>query len=157
MNLSLTKFLIIQTTDVRLCLDPKRISFIRLNPKRRFVVRLEPTIRTSLQRCLLILLTIHKLDYCWLLLSHFIRLEVSPQLHFTKFQCRVVLCAGTIVNRTLHNNFSGLFYGIPFTKPNPEFVQLVKSQFSPDSKLLLVCQGGLRYNCKLLLVSHLQL
>ncbi|KAM7530138.1 hypothetical protein LguiB_033548 [Lonicera macranthoides] len=51
---------------------------------------------------------------------------------------------GTIVNRTLHNNFSGLFYGLPFTKPNPEFVQSVKSQFSPDSKLLLVCQGGMR-------------
>nr|AKM76375.1 rhodanese/cell cycle control phosphatase superfamily protein [Francoa sonchifolia] len=51
---------------------------------------------------------------------------------------------GTIVNRTLHNNFSGLFYGLPFTKPNPEFVQSVKSQFSPEKKLLVVCQEGLR-------------
>nr|AKM76382.1 rhodanese/cell cycle control phosphatase superfamily protein [Melianthus villosus] len=51
---------------------------------------------------------------------------------------------GTIVNRTLHNNFSGLFYGLPFTKRNPEFVQGVKSQFSQDKKLLLVCQEGLR-------------
>ncbi|KAJ6829435.1 rhodanese-like domain-containing protein 9, chloroplastic isoform X1 [Iris pallida] len=51
---------------------------------------------------------------------------------------------GTIVKRTLHNNFSGLFYGLPFTKPNPDFVQAVKGQFSPDSKLLLVCQEGLR-------------
>ncbi|OIT04328.1 PREDICTED: rhodanese-like domain-containing protein 9, chloroplastic [Nicotiana attenuata] len=51
---------------------------------------------------------------------------------------------GTIVKRQLHNNFSGLFYGLPFTKPNPEFVQSVKSQFSPESKLLLVCQEGLR-------------
>nr|GLL24608.1 rhodanese-like domain-containing protein 9, chloroplastic [Ipomoea trifida] len=51
---------------------------------------------------------------------------------------------GTIVKRTVHNNFSGLFFGLPFTKPNPEFVQSVRSQFSPESKLLLVCQEGLR-------------
>ncbi|GFQ05452.1 rhodanese-like domain-containing protein 9 chloroplastic [Phtheirospermum japonicum] len=35
---------------------------------------------------------------------------------------------GTILLRTVHNNFSGLFYGLPFTKPNPDFVQSVKSQ-----------------------------
>lgn len=52
--------------------------------------------------------------------------------------------AGTIVKRQLHNNFSGLFYGLPYTKPNPEFVQSVKSQYSPDSKILIVCQEGLR-------------
>ncbi|KAF6151823.1 hypothetical protein GIB67_010397 [Kingdonia uniflora] len=51
---------------------------------------------------------------------------------------------GTIVNRTLHNNFSGLFYGLPFTKQNPEFLQSIRSKFSQDSKLLLVCQEGLR-------------
>ncbi|XP_057718903.1 rhodanese-like domain-containing protein 9, chloroplastic isoform X1 [Arachis stenosperma] len=51
---------------------------------------------------------------------------------------------GTIVKRTLHNNFSGLFFGLPFTKPNPDFVQSVKSQFSPETKLLVVCQEGLR-------------
>ncbi|XP_020265272.1 rhodanese-like domain-containing protein 9, chloroplastic isoform X2 [Asparagus officinalis] len=51
---------------------------------------------------------------------------------------------GTIVKRTVHNNFSGLFFGLPFTKPNPDFVRSVKDQFSADSKLLLVCQEGLR-------------
>ncbi|XP_048235974.1 rhodanese-like domain-containing protein 9, chloroplastic isoform X2 [Ricinus communis] len=51
---------------------------------------------------------------------------------------------GTIIKRTVHNNFSGLFFGLAFTKPNPEFVESVKNQFSPDSKLLLVCQEGLR-------------
>ncbi|KAL8463937.1 hypothetical protein ACS0TY_033757 [Phlomoides rotata] len=51
---------------------------------------------------------------------------------------------GTIVKRTVHNNFSGLFFGLPFTKQNPEFVQSVKTQFSPETKLLLVCQEGLR-------------
>ncbi|WCJ33972.1 Rhodanese/Cell cycle control phosphatase superfamily protein [Euphorbia peplus] len=51
---------------------------------------------------------------------------------------------GTFVKRTVHNNFSGLFFGIPFTKENPDFVESVKSQISPESKVLLVCQGGLR-------------
>ncbi|XP_061346393.1 rhodanese-like domain-containing protein 9, chloroplastic [Gastrolobium bilobum] len=51
---------------------------------------------------------------------------------------------GTIIKRTLHNNFSGLFFGLPFTKLNPEFVESVKSQFTPESKLLVVCQEGLR-------------
>ncbi|GMY14136.1 rhodanese-like domain-containing protein 9, chloroplastic [Fagus crenata] len=51
---------------------------------------------------------------------------------------------GTIIKRTVHNNFAGLFFGLPFTKLNPDFVQSVKSQFSPQSKLLLVCQEGLR-------------
>ncbi|PKA62900.1 Rhodanese-like domain-containing protein 9, chloroplastic [Apostasia shenzhenica] len=51
---------------------------------------------------------------------------------------------GTIVKRTVHNNFSGLFFGLPFTKVNSEFVQAVKRQFPSDSKLLLLCQEGLR-------------
>lgn len=50
----------------------------------------------------------------------------------------------TIVNRTLHNNFSGLFYGLAFTKPNPDFISSVEKKFPTDSKLLLVCQEGLR-------------
>ncbi|KAK6945360.1 hypothetical protein RJ641_026462 [Dillenia turbinata] len=51
---------------------------------------------------------------------------------------------GTTIERIVHNNFAGLFFGLAFTKPNPEFVQSVKSQFSPENKLLLVCQEGLR-------------
>ncbi|XP_017417492.2 rhodanese-like domain-containing protein 9, chloroplastic [Vigna angularis] len=51
---------------------------------------------------------------------------------------------GTIIKRQLHNNFSGLFFGLPFTKPNPDFIQSVKTQFPPESKLLVVCQEGLR-------------
>ncbi|KAK9129035.1 hypothetical protein Syun_017832 [Stephania yunnanensis] len=51
---------------------------------------------------------------------------------------------GTIIKRTVHNNFAGLFFGLPFTKLNPDFVQSVKGQFAADSKLLLVCQEGLR-------------
>ncbi|KAG0449081.1 hypothetical protein HPP92_027523 [Vanilla planifolia] len=37
---------------------------------------------------------------------------------------------GTIVKRTLHNNFVGLFFGLPFTKLNPDFVQEAKRQFT---------------------------
>lgn len=48
------------------------------------------------------------------------------------------------MKRTLHNNFSGLLYGIPFTKQNPEFVETVKREFLPGNRLLLVCQEGLR-------------
>ncbi|MCO5552948.1 hypothetical protein L7F22_006468 [Adiantum nelumboides] len=55
-----------------------------------------------------------------------------------------VLFADTIINRTLHNNFSGLFYGLAFTKPNPDFLSTVDNKFSKDCKLLLVCQEGLR-------------
>ncbi|KAG9450647.1 hypothetical protein H6P81_010612 [Aristolochia fimbriata] len=51
---------------------------------------------------------------------------------------------GTIVKRTVHNNFSGLFFGILFTKQNPDFVKSVKDKFPLDSKLLVVCQEGLR-------------
>ncbi|KAL5983307.1 Rhodanese-like domain-containing protein 9, chloroplastic [Asimina triloba] len=51
---------------------------------------------------------------------------------------------GTRIKRTVHNNFSGLFFGLSFTKLNPDFVKSVKEQFSTDSKLLLVCQEGLR-------------
>ncbi|EOY09450.1 Rhodanese/Cell cycle control phosphatase superfamily protein [Theobroma cacao] len=72
-------------------------------------------------------------------LSSFLLLNSA---HF--FSCLSPSFLGTIIKRTLHNNFSGLFFGLPFTKPNPHFVQSVKSQFSPDSKLLLVCQEGLR-------------
>ncbi|CAN8317995.1 unnamed protein product [Cochlearia groenlandica] len=51
---------------------------------------------------------------------------------------------GTIVKRTVHNNFSGLFFGLPFTKLNPDFDKSVRKEFSQDSKLLIVCQEGLR-------------
>ncbi|XP_052172076.1 rhodanese-like domain-containing protein 9, chloroplastic [Diospyros lotus] len=51
---------------------------------------------------------------------------------------------GTVIKRTVHNNFAGLFFGLPFTKLNPDFVQSVKSQFPPETKVLLVCQEGLR-------------
>jgi rhodanese-related sulfurtransferase len=50
---------------------------------------------------------------------------------------------GTVIKRTLHNNVSGLFFGLPFTKSNSDFVPLVQQQFPTDSKLLLVCQEGL--------------
>ncbi|XVF75864.1 hypothetical protein PTKIN_Ptkin13bG0221400 [Pterospermum kingtungense] len=76
--------------------------------------------------------------------SQFDRAHIKSCYHVPLFIENKDNDPGTIVKRTLHNNFSGLFFGLPFTKPNPEFVQSVKTQFSPDSKLLLVCQEGLR-------------
>ncbi|KAJ4842444.1 hypothetical protein Tsubulata_034912, partial [Turnera subulata] len=58
---------------------------------------------------------------------------------------------GTIIQRTVHNNFSGLFFGLPFTKPNPQFVESVKSQFSPESsKLLEHLIQKVLWSCKML-------
>jgi rhodanese-related sulfurtransferase len=54
---------------------------------------------------------------------------------------------GTIVKRQVHNNFAGLFFGLPFTKLNPHFAKTVKESFSPESKILVVCQEGLRFVC----------
>ncbi|KAE8697786.1 Rhodanese-like domain-containing protein 9 [Hibiscus syriacus] len=76
--------------------------------------------------------------------SQFDRAHIKSCYHVPLFIENKDNDPGTIIKRTLHNNFSGLFFGLPFTKPNPEFVQSVKSQFSPESKLLLVCQEGLR-------------
>ncbi|GMJ02304.1 hypothetical protein like AT2G42220 [Hibiscus trionum] len=76
--------------------------------------------------------------------SQFDRAHIKTCYHVPLFIENKDNDPGTIIKRTLHNNFSGLFFGLPFTKPNPEFVQSVKSQFSPESKLLLVCQEGLR-------------
>ncbi|CAM8949131.1 unnamed protein product [Rhodiola kirilowii] len=76
--------------------------------------------------------------------SQYERAHIKSSYHVPLFIENQDNDIGTIVKRQLHNNFSGLFYGLPFTKPNPEFVQSVKSQFSPDTKLLLVCQEGLR-------------
>ncbi|KAK8497677.1 hypothetical protein V6N13_025120 [Hibiscus sabdariffa] len=76
--------------------------------------------------------------------SQFDRAHIKSCYHVPLFIENKDNDPGTIIKRTLHNNFSGLFFGLPFTKPNPEFVQSVKSQFSPETKLLLVCQEGLR-------------
>lgn len=51
---------------------------------------------------------------------------------------------GTAIKRQAHNNFAGLLYGLAFTKPNEAFLKTVEEKFSKDSKILLVCQEGLR-------------
>ncbi|GAY32572.1 hypothetical protein CUMW_003100 [Citrus unshiu] len=76
--------------------------------------------------------------------SQYNRAHIKSSYHVPLFIENQDNDLGTIIKRTVHNNFSGLFFGLPFTKQNPEFVQSVKSQFSPESKLLVVCQEGLR-------------
>ncbi|XBH91550.1 hypothetical protein VPH35_082913 [Triticum aestivum] len=67
-------------------------------------------------------------------------------LHFSsrKFINACCFLPGTIIKRQAHNNFAGLFYGLSFTKLNRDFTKTVRSKFSPESKLLVVCQEGLR-------------
>ncbi|XP_021724012.1 rhodanese-like domain-containing protein 9, chloroplastic [Chenopodium quinoa] len=76
--------------------------------------------------------------------SQFERAHIKSCYHVPLFIENQDNDPGTIIKRTLHNNFAGLFFGLPFTKQNPDFVQSIKSQFSPNTKLLLVCQEGLR-------------
>lgn len=70
--------------------------------------------------------------------------HIVPSTHIPVYIENTDNDINTIINRTLHNNFSGLFYGLAFTKPNPDFMSSVEKKFSKDSKLLLVCQEGLR-------------
>lgn len=76
--------------------------------------------------------------------SSCVRIFSSWTFFITSVFITFILSVGTIIKRTVHNNFSGLFFGLPFTKPNPDFLQTVKSQFQPESKLLVVCQEGMR-------------
>ncbi|CAK8543326.1 unnamed protein product [Lathyrus sativus] len=76
--------------------------------------------------------------------TQFERAHIKKCYHVPLFVENTDNDPGTFLLRTVHNNFSGLFFGIPFTRPNPDFVKSVKSQLSPESKLLVVCQEGLR-------------
>ncbi|XP_045798161.1 rhodanese-like domain-containing protein 9, chloroplastic [Trifolium pratense] len=77
-------------------------------------------------------------------ISQFERAHIKTCYHVPLFVENTDNDPGTFLLRTVHNNFSGLFFGIPFTRPNPDFVQSVKSQLQPETKLLIVCQEGLR-------------
>lgn len=76
--------------------------------------------------------------------SQYERAHIKTCYHVPLFVENTDNDPGTFLLRTVHNNFSGLFFGIPFTRPNPDFVQSVKSQIQPETKLLIVCQEGLR-------------
>ncbi|GLT37171.1 hypothetical protein SLA2020_115050 [Shorea laevis] len=76
--------------------------------------------------------------------SQFERAHIKSCYHVPLFIENQDNDLGTVIKRTVHNNFSGLLFGLPFTKLNPNFLQSVRSQFSPESKLLIVCQEGLR-------------
>ncbi|KAL2613800.1 hypothetical protein R1flu_025492 [Riccia fluitans] len=74
------------------------------------------------------------------------RSHIPSSVHILYFIENTDSDIGTVINRQMHNNFAGLLYGLAYTKPNPEFVQQVTSKFQDkeQSKLLLVCQEGLR-------------
>lgn len=52
--------------------------------------------------------------------------------------------SGTLLRKQMHMSFAGTFYGVAFTKTNPDFVATFEKQFQKDSKILIVCQEGLR-------------
>ncbi|XP_002975300.2 rhodanese-like domain-containing protein 9, chloroplastic [Selaginella moellendorffii] len=76
--------------------------------------------------------------------SQFDRAHIKPSTHVPLFTVNTDGDISTSIRRVMHNGFAGLFYGIAFTKPNSNFVADVERSFSKDSKLLLVCQEGLR-------------
>lgn len=52
--------------------------------------------------------------------------------------------SATLLRKQMHMSFAGTFYGVAFTKTNPDFVATFEKQFQKDSKILIVCQEGLR-------------
>lgn len=84
----------------------------------------------------------------WLVQSFCLRSGCTHAIFLPAFFLKEInVCAslpGTIIKRQAHNNFAGLFYGLSFTKLNKDFTKTVRSKFSPESKLLVVCQEGLR-------------
>lgn len=75
------------------------------------------------------------------------RSRIAGSTHIPYFIVNKDSGVETAIKRQAHMNFSGMLYGVAFTKPNPEFVTQAQQLF-PDksSKLLLVCQEGLRAN-----------
>ncbi|CAM6106493.1 unnamed protein product [Calypogeia fissa] len=72
------------------------------------------------------------------------RAHIPTAVHIPYFIKNEDMDISTIINRQLHNNFAGLFYGLAYTKQNPEFNSTITKKFPKDSKILLVCNEGLR-------------
>lgn len=76
--------------------------------------------------------------------AQFDRAHIKGCVHVPLFVENTDMDLATIIKRQAHNSFAGTFYGLKFTKPNEEFVPTIEKKFEKDSKLLLVCQEGLR-------------
>jgi rhodanese-related sulfurtransferase len=77
--------------------------------------------------------------------TQFEKSHIKGSVHIPLFIVNEDTDPGTLLKRQAHNNFSGFLFGLAFTKPNPTFLEDVQKQFpNKDSKLLLVCQTGLR-------------
>ncbi|KAL0404977.1 UNVERIFIED_CONTAM: Rhodanese-like domain-containing protein 9, chloroplastic [Sesamum radiatum] len=59
---------------------------------------------------------------------------------------------GTIIKRTVHNNFSGLFFGLPFTKPNPELCNLLRASFHLEASCYLFARRDSGISCRFLML-----
>ncbi|GJP52674.1 hypothetical protein CLOM_g11767 [Closterium sp. NIES-68] len=73
------------------------------------------------------------------------RARIPGSVHIPAFILNTDNDIGTIVRRIAHTSMPGNLYGLAFTKPNPDFISTIRSKFpTPDSKILFVCQEGLR-------------
>eukprot|EP00475_Leptophrys_vorax_P034409 TRINITY_DN55487_c0_g2_i1.p1 TRINITY_DN55487_c0_g2~~TRINITY_DN55487_c0_g2_i1.p1 ORF type:complete len:270 (+),score=15.50 TRINITY_DN55487_c0_g2_i1:61-810(+) len=73
------------------------------------------------------------------------RARIAGSTHIPSFVLETATDAKTTIKRVAHQSMPGNLYGLAFTKPNPDFVSTFRAQFpSPDAKVLLVCQEGLR-------------
>eukprot|EP00271_Cylindrocystis_brebissonii_P012804 TRINITY_DN32307_c0_g1_i1.p1 TRINITY_DN32307_c0_g1~~TRINITY_DN32307_c0_g1_i1.p1 ORF type:complete len:247 (-),score=46.36 TRINITY_DN32307_c0_g1_i1:589-1329(-) len=76
--------------------------------------------------------------------SQYARSHIKGSAHVPLFVENKDMDPYTMIKRQAHMSFAGIFYGLAFTKPNEEFTSSLEKQFGKDSKLLLVCQEGLR-------------
>jgi rhodanese-related sulfurtransferase len=76
--------------------------------------------------------------------SQYKRSHIASSLHVPLFIENTDSDIGTLLRKQMHMSFAGTFYGVAFTKTNPDFVATFEKQFQKDSKILIVCQEGLR-------------
>lgn len=76
--------------------------------------------------------------------AQFERAHIKDCVHIPLFVENTDMDVATIIKRQAHNSFAGVFYGLKFTKPNVDFLSTFEKKFTKESKILLVCQEGLR-------------
>ncbi|KAH8937302.1 hypothetical protein BDL97_16G021300 [Sphagnum fallax] len=76
--------------------------------------------------------------------SQYKRSHIASSVHVPLFIENTDSDIGTLLRKQMHMSFAGTFYGVAFTKTNPDFVATFEKQFQKDSKILIVCQEGLR-------------
>ncbi|GBG72996.1 hypothetical protein CBR_g12715 [Chara braunii] len=76
--------------------------------------------------------------------TQFERSHLRDSVHVPLFVENRDMDPATIVKRQMHSMMTGSLYGTAFTKPNDRFLPTLEARFPKTSKLLVVCQEGLR-------------